>query len=81
MRRYSIASPASARSFDEAIAVIMRLELVQFATAHRAGDVASDQLPQWLEFEDFRGGFQMIAQTPFSGLFEGFSILKRSRCG
>ena len=43
---------------DEAVAIVMRLEFVQLAPAHRARDVAPDELPQRFEFEDFRGGFQ-----------------------
>ena len=46
----------------------MRLHLVQFAPARRAGDVAAQQLPQGFEFENFRAGFQVNLPFDFSAV-------------
>ncbi len=45
----------------EARAIGVRTDLLQFALAGRAGDVAAEQLPQGFEFEDFGAGFHGAA--------------------
>ncbi len=42
----------------QALAIGVRLQLLQLAASERAGNVAAHQLPQGFEFEDFRAGLQ-----------------------
>ena len=44
---------------DQAIAIVMRLDLLQFPPAQRTGKIASDNCRRGFEFEDFcAGSFQ-----------------------
>ena len=79
-RRYSMASPASARSSVQPRAVGVRLDFFQLAAAQRAGDIAAQQLPQGFEFENFGAGFQ--AGPPLSTyIFGGCGKPFQSRPG
>ena len=69
-RRYSMASPLSARSCRRRSRSLCGWSFVQLAPAHGARDVAADQLPQRFEFEDFRGGFQARLLILFSAFME-----------
>ena len=57
----------------EAVAVGVRLDFLQLAASHRAGDVSAEQFTQRFEFEDFGGCLQV--PSILSGC-EG-----RCRCG